>query len=85
MTNVITHRGPDGEGHWVNANGIVGFGHRRLSIIDLTESGKQPMHYAQGKYTITFNGEIYVWGLHNITFPTLLKPEVLHSRPQSIE
>ena len=59
MTNVITHRGPDGEGHWVNANGIVGFGHRRLSIIDLTESGKQPMHYAQGKYTITFNGEIY--------------------------
>ena len=59
MTDVITHRGPDGEGHWLNANGIVGFGHRRLSIIDLTENGKQPMQYADGRYTITFNGEIY--------------------------
>jgi asparagine synthase (glutamine-hydrolysing) len=59
MTEVITHRGPDGEGHWLNSNGTVGFGHRRLSIIDLTENGKQPMHYADGRYTITFNGEIY--------------------------
>lgn len=59
MTDVITHRGPDGEGHWLNSNGTVGFGHRRLSIIDLTENGKQPMHYADGRYTITFNGEIY--------------------------
>jgi asparagine synthase (glutamine-hydrolysing) len=59
MTDVITHRGPNGEGHWLNSNGNVGFGHRRLSIIDLTENGKQPMHYADGRYTITFNGEIY--------------------------
>lgn len=59
MTDVITHRGPDGEGHWLNSNGTLGFGHRRLSIIDLTENGKQPMHYADGRYTITFNGEIY--------------------------
>jgi asparagine synthase (glutamine-hydrolysing) len=59
MTDIINHRGPDGEGHWVNANGNVGFGHRRLSIIDLTENGKQPMHFAEGRYTITFNGEIY--------------------------
>lgn len=59
MTDVISHRGPDGEGHWLNSNGTVGFGHRRLSIIDLTENGKQPMHYADGRYTITFNGEIY--------------------------
>lgn len=59
MTDVIAHRGPDGEGHWINKSGKVGFGHRRLSIIDLSENGKQPMHYAEGRYTITFNGEIY--------------------------
>ncbi|MBK7666201.1 MAG: asparagine synthase (glutamine-hydrolyzing) [Sphingobacteriaceae bacterium] len=59
MTDVITHRGPDGEGHWINTEGKVCFGHRRLSIIDLSANGKQPMHYADGRYTITFNGEIY--------------------------
>ena len=59
MTDIISHRGPDGEGHWMNTHGNVGFGHRRLSIIDLTENGKQPMHYANSRYTITFNGEIY--------------------------
>lgn len=59
MTDVITHRGPDGEGHWLNSNCNIGFGHRRLSIIDLTENGNQPMQYAEGRYTITFNGEIY--------------------------
>jgi asparagine synthase (glutamine-hydrolysing) len=59
MTHVIHHRGPDGEGHWLNLSGHVGFGHRRLSIIDLSDNAKQPMHYADGRYTITFNGEIY--------------------------
>jgi asparagine synthase (glutamine-hydrolysing) len=59
MTDAIIHRGPDGEGHWVSSNGHVGFGHRRLSIIDLSDNGRQPMHYAEGRYTITFNGEIY--------------------------
>lgn len=59
MTDAIIHRGPDGEGHWVSENGEVGFGHRRLSIIDLSDKGKQPMQYAEGRYTITFNGEIY--------------------------
>ena len=58
MTDIISHRGPDGAGHWVNDDYTVALGHRRLSIIDLTEGGKQPMHYA-GRYTITFNGEIY--------------------------
>ena len=58
MTDVIEHRGPDGEGHWINPQGTVGFGHRRLSIIDLSDSGKQPMHYMD-RYTLTFNGEIY--------------------------
>src|SRR6218665_979886 len=59
MTDAIVHRGPDGEGQWTNSQANVGFGHRRLSIIDLSENGRQPMHYAEGRYTITFNGEIY--------------------------
>ncbi|MHB8261606.1 MAG: asparagine synthase (glutamine-hydrolyzing) [Bacteroidia bacterium] len=59
MTDVIVHRGPDGEGHWITPKGNVGFGHRRLSIIDLSDNAKQPMHYADGRYTLTFNGEIY--------------------------
>jgi len=59
MTDVIQHRGPDGEGHWVNSEETVGFGHRRLSIIDLSENGAQPMHFLDSRYTITFNGEIY--------------------------
>ena len=59
MTDIIAHRGPDGEGQWVNKKGNVGFGHRRLSIIDLSEAGKQPMHYANNNLSITFNGEIY--------------------------
>jgi asparagine synthase (glutamine-hydrolysing) len=52
----VAHRGPDGEGVWVD--GPVGFGHRRLSIIDL-ESGDQPMRDGSGRYCITYNGEIY--------------------------
>lgn len=58
MTDIIKHRGPDGDGHWVSDDSRVGFGHRRLSIIDLSDAGSQPMHYMQ-RYTITFNGEIY--------------------------
>ncbi|TDQ19639.1 asparagine synthase (glutamine-hydrolysing) [Algoriphagus boseongensis] len=58
MTDSIVHRGPDGSGHWISENGQAGFGHRRLSIIDLSESGAQPMHYMD-RYTLTFNGEIY--------------------------
>jgi asparagine synthase (glutamine-hydrolysing) len=56
-TRTLAHRGPDGEGHYA-APGIF-LGHRRLSIIDLTDGGKQPMSYANGRYWITFNGEIY--------------------------
>ena len=44
MTDVLAHRGPDGEGQWISENGKVGLGHRRLSIIDLSDFGKQPMH-----------------------------------------
>jgi asparagine synthase (glutamine-hydrolysing) len=59
MTDTLIHRGPDGEGVWKNPTSHVCLGHRRLSIIDLSESGNQPMHFADGRYTITYNGEIY--------------------------
>jgi asparagine synthase (glutamine-hydrolysing) len=58
MTDIIAHRGPDSEGQWISENGMIGLGHRRLSIIDLSQNANQPMHYL-GRYTITFNGEIY--------------------------
>ena len=57
MTEVIKHRGPDGEGHWIDEN--VGFGHRRLSIIDLSQAGHQPMISTDHRYVLTYNGEIY--------------------------
>ncbi|HEX8358088.1 MAG TPA: asparagine synthase (glutamine-hydrolyzing), partial [Segetibacter sp.] len=58
MTDAIAHRGPEGDGFWINATGETGFGHRRLSILDVSAAGAQPMHY-QNRYTITYNGEIY--------------------------
>lgn len=58
MTDRIAHRGPDGEGQWISEDGRVGLGHRRLSIIDLSEQANQPMSYLE-RYTIVFNGEVY--------------------------
>jgi len=58
MTDALVHRGPDREGLWQNESGEVLLGHRRLSIIDLSNAGHQPMAYA-GRYTIIHNGEIY--------------------------
>ena len=55
MSQRLRHRGPDGEGVW-SAPGVV-FGHRRLSILDLTEGGHQPM--VLGAHVLTYNGEIY--------------------------
>ena len=53
------HRGPDDAGEWWSTDGCVGFGHSRLSIIDLSPGGHQPMQDAAGELTIVFNGEIY--------------------------
>lgn len=58
MTDSLSHRGPDGEGYWQDDPGNVLLGHRRLSIIDLSDAGQQPMHY-QNRYTLIHNGEIY--------------------------
>ena len=57
MTDAISHRGPDGEGHWVSDN--IAIGHRRLSIIDLSDAGSQPMISSDGRYILSYNGEIY--------------------------
>ncbi|HEY6504790.1 MAG TPA: asparagine synthase (glutamine-hydrolyzing), partial [Chitinophagaceae bacterium] len=66
MTDSLAHRGPDREGLWQNANGKVLLGHRRLSIIDLSDAASQPMHFnaalttsGASRYTIIHNGEIY--------------------------
>ena len=57
MTDAVRHRGPDGEGFWLEGN--VGLGHRRLSIIDLSSAGHQPMTSDGGRYSLSYNGEIY--------------------------
>lgn len=55
----MTARGPDGAGNWMDANRRIGLGHRRLSIIDLSPGGAQPMLWQERKLAISFNGEIY--------------------------
>ena len=59
MADTITHRGPDDAGYWCDVEQRIGLGHRRLSIVDLTPAGHQPMQSASGRYVIAFNGEIY--------------------------
>jgi asparagine synthase (glutamine-hydrolysing) len=59
MNDTLRHRGPDGSGVWVEAEGGAALCQRRLAIIDLTPGGAQPMHSADRRYVITFNGEIY--------------------------
>src|SRR6478609_5473463 len=57
MVAAIAHRGPDAEGFFVD--GALGFAHRRLSIIDLSSGGHQPMLSPDGRYVLSYNGEIY--------------------------
>jgi asparagine synthase (glutamine-hydrolysing) len=59
MTDAVAHRGPDDSGVWIDPDAGLAFGHQRLSIIDLSEAGRQPMVSACGRYVITYNGEIY--------------------------
>ena len=82
MADALKHRGPNGEGFYINEQNTVGFAHRRLSIIDLTEQASQPLHYLH--YTIVFNGEIYNYielkdflKQKGYTFSTLSDTEVI--------
>ncbi len=59
MADTLAHRGPDASGVWADDDGRVALGHRRLSILDLSPLGAQPMHAASGRYTIAYNGEVY--------------------------
>lgn len=59
MNRRMYHRGPDAGGIWASEDAKVVFGHRRLSIVDLSENGSQPMHSSSGRYVCVFNGEIY--------------------------
>lgn len=58
-TDAIAYRGPDGDGHWIDPARGVALGHRRLAIVDLTETGHQPMTSADGRVVITYNGELF--------------------------
>jgi asparagine synthase (glutamine-hydrolysing) len=59
MTDSISYRGPDDSGYWCDRDRGIGLGHRRLSVVDLSIEGHQPMQSPSGRYVIAFNGEIY--------------------------
>ena len=59
MAQAIAHRGPDDAGAWADAKAGIALGHRRLSIVDLSAAGHQPMRSASQRYVMAFNGEIY--------------------------
>ena len=59
MTGCLAHRGPDAAGEWIDLAAGIALGHRRLSILDLSSAGSQPMHSHSGRYVLVTNGEIY--------------------------
>ncbi len=59
MTNTIVHRGPNGEGFWIDENVGIALGHRRIAINDFSSDGQQPVFFLDGCYVISFDGEIY--------------------------
>jgi asparagine synthase (glutamine-hydrolysing) len=61
MTDAVAYRGPDDFGIWVDAASGIALGHRRLSIVDLSPAGHQPMTSSDGRFVISYNGEIYNW------------------------
>ncbi len=84
MIEAIAHRGPDDQGIYLDSANQVALGHRRLSIIDLSAAGHQPMSYGDGRYWITFNGEIYnyqeirlILEQHNHRFKSTTDTEVI--------
>lgn len=62
MIAPLRHRGPDDEGLWLDPDAAVALGHRRLAVVDLSPAGHQPMQSVNGRYVLTFNGEIYNFG-----------------------
>ena len=59
MGDEIAHRGPDDSGEWIDESSKIAFAHRRLSILDLSKAGHQPMFSSSNRYILVFNGEIY--------------------------
>ena len=67
MTDSLVHRGPDASGHWIDSNGLVALGHRRLSILDLSDAGSQPMSSKCGR-------------LRSTAWPCFVGPDALVSK-----
>ena len=71
MTDAIAHRGPDASGAWFDPSQAIALGHRRLSILDLSELGAQPMASSSGRFELVFNGEIYNYQMLRVQLSTL--------------
>ena len=81
MTDTLVHRGPDDAGVWVDEQVCIALGHRRLSIVDLSDAGHQPMKSASGRYVMVFNGDIY----NHLRLRQQLVEEDCHSSSRTME